>query len=498
MDGVADLSRLELDSASDVALYRQLADSVSRLIAKGIIQSGEKLPATRELAGQLGLNRTTVAAAYSALEEAGLIRGHVGRGSFVAGPRRAESNAPSKPIWESQLPPAEPHVSRGAPAIEISFANSRPSSEAFPLDQFRHLAREVIDSSEAAEILQLGPTHGYQPLRRFLMNDAEIAGIARAGDDLIVTNGCQQALDLLACIFVTGKTPIAVEDPVYHGLIRVFSRAGAELLPVAVDQGGLDVNALEGTLERHHPRMLIVTPSFQNPTGATLSLERRKRIVSLAQRYGAVLVENDIYSELRYRGQPLPTLKELDESGNTILLRSYSKVLFPGLRVGWVIAPRAVVTRLADAKQISDLHSDQLSQAVLLRFSESGELRKHVEQTRIEGEKKLASALAACQRYLPPGATFTSPDGGMNLWIELPAPLTSDLLLRQAQESGVGFLPGRYFSAHGGHTRGLRISFGGLAPDQITRGIEILGHCATRALDVSNVPAAYEAAAVLV
>jgi 2-aminoadipate transaminase len=497
LDGVADLSNLPLDNTSIVPLYRQLAYSVSRLIAEGAIQSGEKLPATRELAGQLGLNRTTVSAAYSALEEAGLIRGHVGRGSFVAG-TRSDPGAALAPDWESLLPPSEPSLSHPAQEIEISFANSPPSAEAFPLDQFRRISKEVIDSPEATEILQLGPTHGYAPLRRFLMNDALKSGIARPGDDLIVTNGCQQAFDLLARIFVNSRTSVVVEDPVYHGLIRIFARAGAALLPVTVDRDGLDVNALQETLERHHPRLLIVTPSFQNPTGATLSLERRKRIVNLAQRYGVVLVENDIYSELRYRGQALPTLKALDESGNTILLRSYSKVLFPGLRVGWVIAPRAVVARLADAKQISDLHSDQLSQAVLLRFTASGELQKHLEKTRIAGEKKLEAALAACQRFLPPGSSFTSPDGGMSLWIELPSPLAADLLLSRAQERGVTFLPGRYFSAHGGHARGLRISFGGLACDQIVRGVEILGACAARELISGSTSTTYEAAAVLV
>jgi 2-aminoadipate transaminase len=418
----------------------------------------------------------------------------VGRGSFVAGQPAPE--APSN--LDVILPAAGPAIAPSTSEIEISFANSRPAADGFPLEAFRRLAKEVIDGPEAPDILQLGPTHGYQPLRRYLLDEALRSGVARPTDDLIVTNGCQQALDLIARVFVASKTPIASEDPVYHGLIRVFSRSGAELLPVPVDNGGLDVSALENLLERHRTRLLTLTPSFQNPTGASLSLERRKRIVSLAQRYGAVLVENDIYSELRYRGQRLPTLKELDESGNTILLRSYSKILFPGLRVGWVIGPRAVVARLADAKQTSDLHSDQLSQAVLLRFTESGELQKHIDITRAAGRIRLDAALDACRTFLPPGVTFTSPEGGMNLWIQLPAPLTSDVLLTRAQERGVDFLPGRYFSTTGAHTRGFRISFGGLQPHHIRRGIEIIGECADQELHKVNGAAAYESTAVLV
>jgi 2-aminoadipate transaminase len=227
-------------------------------------------------------------------------------------------------------------------------------------------------------------------------------------------------------------------------------------------------------------------------------LDRRRRIVELAQRSGVVLLENDIYSELRYEGTPLPTLKELDESGNTILLRSYSKVSFPGLRVGWVIAPRAVIECLAEAKQISDLHSDQLSQAVLLRFAESGELAQHIERTLRAGRERLNAVLRACAAYLPTGAKFTRPQGGMSLWVELPAPLNAEQLLARVQERGVNFLPGRYFSARRAHTRGLRLSFGGLAPEQITRGVQILGEAARRELAVSAVSANFEPAAALV
>jgi 2-aminoadipate transaminase len=282
---------------------------------------------------------------------------------------------------------------------------------------------------------------------------------------------------------------VAMEDPVYHGLVRVFSRAGANIVGIPVDSAGMDAALLQDALQQYRPRLLIVTPSFQNPTGATLPLERRRRIVELAQRYSVVLVENDIYSELRYQGQPQPTLKELDETGNTILLRSYSKVSFPGLRVGWVIAPRPVIARLAEAKQLSDLHSDQLSQAVLLRFAESGELERHLGRTRTSGAERLNCVLDACARFLPQGSRVTRPAGGMSLWVELPAPLQAEALLRRAVERGVDFLPGRYFSARRPHARGFRVSFGGLSPAEIVRGLEILGEAARAELaSFTNAP----------
>ena len=489
-------SSLHLDTASDTPLYRQLADVITGIIERGSLSIGEKLPPTRELAGQLGLNRTTVSAAYAQLEEAGLIEGHVGRGSFVV--QRSASSEPGPMDWDALFSPSEAGFARPAHNYEINFANSRPSEDSFPLAQFRRISKQVIEGPEAAEILQLGSPHGYGPLRRYLLEQAAAAGIARKGDDLIVTNGCQQALDLMARLFAPGGNGIAIEDPVYHGLLRVFPRAGANLFTVPVMDDGMDVDALEELIASHHPRVLMITPSFQNPTGATLPLERRKRIVELAQRFGIVLVENDIYSELRYCGKPLPTLKELDSTGNTILLRSYSKVSFPGLRVGWVIAPRAVIARLADAKQLSDLHSDQLSQAVLLRFAESGELKRHLERTRREGAERLNAVLRACKRYLPSKTRFTHPEGGMCLWIELPEPLRAERLLSGVEERGVSFLPGRYFSARRSHARGLRISFGGLTPDQITRGIRILGETAAEQLAATDARASFEPAAALV
>ncbi len=491
-----DLFNLALNPSSDVPLYRQLAEAISGLISHDFIRSGDRLPATRELAGRLGLNRTTVSAAYALLEDSGLIRGHVGRGSFVA--KRENATQAVATDWEAILPPIESGLAPGLHNIDISFATSRPSQDGFPLAQFRRLSKQVIDAPDAAEILQLGSAHGYAPLRRYLLEQSSQTGIARVGDDLMITNGCQQALDLIARLFTPSGETVVIEDPVYHGLVRVFTRAGANIVSVDLDDAGIQVDRLEEVFQQQRPRVLVLTPSFQNPTGVTIPLDRRKRIVELAQRFGVVLVENDIYSELRYQGTPLATLKELDETGNTILLRSYSKVSFPGLRVGWVIAPRAVITRLADSKEISDLHSDQLSQAVLLRFAESGELVQHVERTRRAGRDRLNAVLRGCANCLPAGTKFTRPDGGMSLWIEFPAPLNADTLLSRAQERGVSFLPGRYFSAKRSHGRGLRISFGGLNPEQIARGMQILGEVARQELSTKSSNADLEPAAALV
>lgn len=489
--------KLKLNASSETPLYKQLADAISTLIETSALAEGDRLPATRELSAQLGLNRTTVSAAYALLEQSGKIEGQVGRGSFVAAQHGKTVVTPA-PDWDSLFPPAESEPKPSRNGITISFASSSPGEDQLPLSQFRRIAKQVIESPEAAEILQLGSSLGYGPLRRYLLKEATDSGIARPHDDLIITNGCQQALDLLARLFARPGVAILAEDPVYRGLLRVFSRSGAELIGIPVNESGMDVEALESALQRHRPKLLLVTPTFQNPTGSTLPLERRERIVALANRFGSVLVESDIYSELRYGGPALPTLKQLDRAGNTILLRSYSKIGFPGLRVGWIIAPRPVIARLAEAKEASDLHSDQLAQAVLLRFAESGELANHLAHIKRSGAERLQAALNACALYLPARSRYTRPEGGLNLWIELPAPLTAETVLRRAQEAGVTFLPGPYFSVRRAHHRALRISFGGLTPKLIGRGIQILGEIAERELATEAAGTDLEAAVAVV
>lgn len=465
------LLRPELDSHSETPLYRQLSGQIRSLIESGVLRDGEKLPATRELAGQLGLNRTTVSAAYELLENEGFLQGHVGRGSFVCARRSGAAGL----RWEEVLEPGgAPPAPEGRDG-EISFSNSRPSELLFPLDEFRATCREVIDGEEAQAILQLGSPAGYGPLRSYLMDRAHEEGVARGGDDILVTSGVQQAFDLIQRILTAGGETILLEDPVYSGLRNAFHRAGARLVGIPVQAGGVDLAALDRALQRERPRLLVLTPNYQNPTGLTLSLEARKAIVGMAAQSGTIIVENDIYGELGYEGEPLPTLKELDANGDVVLLRSFSKLAFPGLRVGWIVAPRALVSRLVEAKQYSDIHTDQLAQAVLLRFARSGRLEAHRGRVRATGRERLHAAIGACERYLPEGTRFTRPRGGMNLWVRLPEPLDASELLPRAQREGVSYLPGRHFAVSRVDAGSLRLSFAHLPPEKIRTGIAILG-----------------------
>lgn len=474
------LPKPDLDPKSDVPLYQQLHRHFTGLIRGGALVRGERLPPTRELAGLLGLNRTTVSAAYAMLESEGLIVGHVGRGSFVTGSGESAGGM----NWDTVLDggnrvPAPAPVGHDA----ISFAVSRPSEDLFPIDDFRASCEEVMAGPDFAGVLQLGSPGGYEPLRQYLIDAARAEGVMRPGDDLMITSGCQQALDLVRRVLVRAGDRVIVEDPVYPGLKNLFPEAGAELIGVPVGENGLESETLARVLANHRAKLIVVTSNFQNPTGATLSPDARSRILREARAARAVLIENDIYGQLRYEGEALPTIKQMDETGDTVLLRSFSKISFPGLRVGWAIGPRAVIARMTEAKHLCDLHSDQFSQAVLLRFAASGRLAEHHAMMLGAGAKRLRAVVAACDRFLPKGTRFTRPQGGMNLWVRLPEPLDAGELLARAQREGVAYLPGKFFAVQRHEPGALRLSFAGLPPEEIERGVRTLGDIFTSELE---------------
>lgn len=467
------LSGIQFDERSSIPIYRQLADAIAQKIRSGALVDGQRLLPTRELAGQLGLNRTTVSAAYEVLEANGLIQGHVGRGSFVH--------------YKTNQGERDGSI--------VSFASSRPAEDDFPLAAFQATCREVIAGSAALAILQLGSPAGYPPLREYLLDLARREGAAGPGDDILITSGCQQALDLLQRVLAREGSTVAIEDPVYHGQRNVFRRAGIRLAPVPVGGSGVDVERLARVFAQERPQIAVLTPNFQNPTGTTIPLEARQSIVRIAAEFQARLVENDIYGALRYTGESLPSLKQL---GGTVLIRSFSKVAFPGMRVGWIIAPKPLIAELTEARQWCDLHTDQLSQAVLLRFAESGRLEEHANRTRANGRERLEAALAACERYLPEGASYTRPEGGMSIWVRLPEPLDAGELAARAQREGVTYVPGSHFAVGPHDSRTLRLSFGGLTPSAIDAGIARLGKVFHEEAERSRRIPRFEAASALV
>jgi 2-aminoadipate transaminase len=472
------LAGIKLDPKSSEPLYRQLNEAIKSLIISGSLTDGDKLPPTRDLAAALEVNRATVTAAYQELEKDGLIRAKVGRGSFVCHP----ADLTSEYQWDQRVPLRGSAPGAAADA-RISFASSRPDARLFPYEAFRKAVGEIMQSADLESILQLGSPLGYEPLRAHLLATARQRNETNHDADVLITSGCQQALDLIQRTLVRTGDLVAIEDPVYPGLREVFDRAGARLAGIPVGPSGIDLNALAAAIRNETPRLILVTPNFQNPTGARVPLESRRRLLALARQAAVPIVENDIYGELNYHGPPLASLKQLDETGSVITLRSFSKIAFPGLRVGWVLAPGSVIRRLAEAKQWADLHTDQLSQAALHKLSERGVLASHVQRVVETGSERLKVAIAACDRHLPPGSTFTRPEGGMSIWVRLPESVDASRLLAAVEAEGVTYLPGNVFRVSRPAASSLRLCFAALDQIQIREGIQMIGRCASGAIE---------------
>lgn len=375
----------------------------------------------------------------------------------------------------------------------ISFAGGLPAPEVFPIKEVER-ATEAVLREHGRTALQYAATEGYLPLRELLVRHMARYGIRVKPANVMITSGSQQGLDLIGKLFVNAGDRILTEAPTYLGALQAWSAYQAEYLTVPVDEDGLDVERLEAQL-RGGPKFLYVLPNFQNPAGVTLSLERRRRLVELANHYGAPIVEDDPYGQLRYEGEHLPPIVQIDAelhdkgdadgefTGNVLYLSTLSKTLAPGLRVAWVVAPESVIARLVQMKQGADLHSSTFCQMVAYEVAKDGFLDRHVKRIReLYGERRNAM-LAALERHFPTEASWTRPAGGLFLWLTLPAGLDSTALLKTAlDEERVAFVPGASFFPKGGGERTCRLNFSYAPPDVIEEGIRRLGTVVKRAL----------------
>jgi len=482
--------QVHLQSESHIPLYIQLRDQLRALVFAGDLRTGDRIPASRELAGQLGIHRTTVANAYAELESEGLIEGHVGRGTFICGlpekrfspPPRSNGNGGAT-RWEALFADerAEEGLSRlmpDIPAGAIAFTVARPPEEFFPLEEFRRCTNEAL-RREGRRILSLGSTDGYEPLRQELIDWFQSEGQTVRPEQLLITDGCQQAIDLICKAFLRPGDSVALENPAYPGAIAIFSGARVRMLAVPVETDaasghiGLDIGALETVLMQNRVKFIFVTPDYHNPTGTALPLAERRRLLELAAKFQVPVIEDSIYARIHLSNAAMPSLKSLDHSGNVIQIDSISKVAFPGLRVGWCIGAQSAIERLRSVKQSTDLHTDQLSQAALAEFMRRGYLTRHLARMKKVYRARLQAMEEALERHMPDSATWTRPNGGMSLWVTLPPGFDAGELLIHARERGIYFLHGRLFYFQQPRPNTLRLGFANVDEKRIVRGIQI-------------------------
>jgi 2-aminoadipate transaminase len=355
----------------------------------------------------------------------------------------------------------------------ISFAGGLPAPELFPIRAFEEACAHVL-RTDGQRALQYSLTEGYGPLKEALADRMGRYGVEAAPTNIMLTNGSQQALDLIGRVFIGNGDVIVTGKPTYLGALQAWRVYRPRIIGVPVDDEGMNMDALEAVLKTENPKFIYILPNFHNPMGVTLSLERRKKLVELAAKYGTPLVEDDPYGELRFEGEDLPPIVTLHKQ-NVIYLSTFSKILAPGIRLGWVVAPEAIIGQLVLAKQSTDLHTSTLVQMITHDIMKRGILKAHAREIRkVYGERRhLMTTLM--EEHFPPGVTWTKPEGGLFMWVQTPEHVNTMELLEKAVENKVAFVPGTVFYPDETGLNTMRLNFSNAQPEKIVEGMKRLG-----------------------
>lgn len=482
---------IPLDRSGRRPLYRQIKEALIAAIERGDLPPLTQLPATRVLARRLGVNRITVVTAYNELAAEGYISAHVGRGSFVLDRRVGVSR-------DEVLPPPRLHLPRDWSAHQfnremmrlarrpdiISFAPGMPATDLLPADAYR-LALNTVLRRDGPEALQYGLIEGYPGLRRVIAAELHDLGIPVEAEHLLITGGAEQALALALRTLLRPGDTVLIEQPTYLNVLDLLADAGVEVMAVACDEEGIIPARLAEALTVRRPRLLYLTPTYQNPTGACMSVVRRRQVLELVLAQGVLVVEDDVYRHLWLHTPPPPPLVALAQGQGIVYINGYSKCLLPGAGVGYLLAPPDVRPILTRAHQTLEVTANELHQRALALYIEEGEFERHLRRLRVAYRERLEAMAAALARFMPAGTRWREPDGGLFLWVTLPpdGPGATTLYVH-ALELGVTFAPGYLFYPAGSAADAaymLRLNFTLYPPDKTTEGIRRLARAWERA-----------------
>jgi len=491
--------RIQLERGSGAAstpVYQQIAAQIRREIDGEALRAGSRLPPIRDLARQLGVNRDTVAQAYEQLVAAGLVESTVGRGTFVAPPRGSEvppgsaQGASFSPLTERLMAfeRARPRFGSGQDAVPMHTLVPDPSL--YPADAFRKALNRVL-SEGGAELLLYGGPQGSPRLREVLATRLSRGALEVDAGEIVLCPGASQGIALALRLFAEAGDVVALEDPTYNNALGAVLGLGMQPAPIPMRDDGLDLDVLEQTLTRPDVKALYTMPTFHNPMGTTTGLEHRRALLAIAERTGVPVIEDGYEMDLSFGGHALPPLAGLDTSGRVVHLFSFSKSLFPGARVGAITARGRCVEALLALKRATDLSDALPLQAALAEFLASGDYDRHLQRLRRVLRARCDALLEALAREMPAGTSWTRPQGGYQVWVELPAALDTSELLADAVGAGVLFAPGSQFHCDGRASRCLRLTFAMADEAALRRGVKRLAAVVRRRLDAAA-PAATE------
>ncbi|MGE7906799.1 PLP-dependent aminotransferase family protein [Peribacillus sp. NPDC094092] len=368
----------------------------------------------------------------------------------------------------------------------ISFAGGLPAPELFPVEALKDVCHAVLNEEGPAS-LQYSTTEGYIPLREGICKRMEVTGINSTIDNVLITSGSQQALDLTGRLFINEGDTIICESPTYLAAINAFKSYDAKFVEVAMDDDGMVMEELEKKLQEHPNTKFIYTiPDFQNPTGRTLKLERRKKMIELANQYDVLIVEDNPYGAVRFAGEALPPVKHFDTESRVIYISTFSKIFTPGLRLGWICADKHFIDKFVSFKQTADLHTDSFAQRITAKYMELYDIEEHINKIKAVYKERCTAMLSCIEEFFPKNITYSKPEGGLFIWIELPEPVDSREIFTECLKNNVAFVPGAPFFPNGTKNNTLRLNYSNMPKDKIFEGMKRLGEVVQHELEKEN------------
>ncbi len=471
-------NRLRIDDTSSEPVYQQVAAQLQAEIERGDRSPGERLPAIRSLAEELGLHRDTIALAYEQLGQSGLVEARVGAGTFVR-PLRASARGPE--IELVLAPPVErlialentrPRYASGDDVVALH--RLIPDPRLYPIEEFSACFEAAL-REEGPSLFSYAPPEGDPRLRTAMADRFRRYGISLEPEEIVLCHGASQGISLALRLFTQPGDQVAVEVPTYANVLSALAAHGLSATGVAMDGEGVDPAALERVLARPEVKVFYTIPSFHNPLGTTTGLARRRQILEIATRHAVPIIEDGFELDLRFKGRDVAPLAALDSIGIVVQLFSFSKSLFPGVRVGSLAARGRALEGLVALKHATDLSDALALQAGLARFVESGAYDRHLTRMRKVLAARHAALASALASEMPAGTTWTEPEGGYQRWVELPFEVDTRDLLADAARAGVVFSPGTLFMPDGRPSRGMRLSVASVDEQEIARGVTALG-----------------------
>lgn len=473
---------IKLDKSHFTPIYIQLHDSIKELIENGTLLRDFKLPSVRQFSSCLKINQITVVTAFNKLQEEGYIYKRPGSGTYVAGvPVRQPQNISISPLLISdELYQQDdiPFTSKGRITVNentINFASATPTSELFPVEAFKLSINEVLERDKG-NAFAYQDSQGFLPLRESISSLLTRHDIYEQPQNIQVISGAQQGIDIISKALLRQGDFVIAENPTYTGAAAVFKSRGAQVLSIEMKEDGPELTLLEYSLKKYKPRLIYTIPSFHNPTGYTYSEEKRNIVVKLAEKYNSYIIEDDYVSDLAFCQARKKALKSRDTSGIVILIKSFSKIFMPGLRLGFMAVPPGLMDRMNEAKHATDISTSGLIQRAFDVYIRKGFWDKHFDFMFSVYKERYAKMLSAMDKYLKKPVEYFKPGGGLNFWLTFPPGFPVDSLLVHSSSKGVVFAPGRIFYSGEALQRlyNIRLSFASVNTDQIDEGIKIL------------------------